>query len=62
VNGGEPARQEMMHEQEPVDASGTTYSAQVPSVRPATDYTARLIPHCDGVAIPLEHARILWQR
>ena len=26
------------------------------------DYTARVIPHCDGVAVPLEDARILWQR
>jgi glycogen phosphorylase len=26
------------------------------------DYTPRVIPHCDGVAIPLEEARILWQR
>jgi len=34
----------------------------VPAARPATDYTARLIPHGDGVAIPLEEARILWQR
>ena len=23
--------------------------------------TARLVPHCDGVAVPLEEARILWQ-
>jgi glycogen phosphorylase len=38
------------------------YGAQVPAARPATDYTARLMPWCDGVAIPLEDARILWQR
>jgi len=25
------------------------------------DYTARMLPHYDGVAIPLEDARILWQ-
>jgi len=62
VNGGEPVRQEMKREQEPVDANGHLYSAQVPSIRPATDYTARVIPHCYGVAIPLEAARILWQR
>jgi hypothetical protein len=30
--------------------------------RPATDYTARVIPHCDSVAVPLEAAEILWQR
>jgi starch phosphorylase len=38
------------------------YSAQVPATRPADDYTARLIPRCPGVAVPLEAARILWQR
>ena len=29
---------------------------------PATDYTARVIPHYSGVAVPLEAAHILWQR
>ena len=62
VNGGEPVRQEMMHEQEPADANGAIYSVQAPTTRPATDYTARVIPHCSGVAVPLESARILWQR
>ena len=26
------------------------------------DYTARVIPHCHGLAIPLEYSRIAWQR
>jgi starch phosphorylase len=34
----------------------------VSAARPSADYTARVIPHYDGVAIPLEDARILWQR
>jgi glycogen phosphorylase len=63
MNGGEPVRQQMMHEQESADANGGyIYSVQVPSMRPATDYTARVIPHYDGIAIPLEGAHILWQR
>jgi glycogen phosphorylase len=41
---------------------GYAYRARVPAARPATDYTARVIPRCDGVAIPLEDARVLWQR
>ena len=41
---------------------GYAYRAGVPAIRPAMDYTARVIPHSDGVAIPLEDARILWQR
>jgi starch phosphorylase len=43
-------------------AGGCVYSAGVPAGRPPGDYTARVIPHCDGVSIPLEDARILWQR
>jgi glycogen phosphorylase len=38
------------------------YCAKVPTTRPATDYTARLIPRHPDVAVPLESARILWQR
>ncbi len=30
--------------------------------RQTADYTARVIPHYDGVAIPREDTRILWQR
>jgi len=41
---------------------GEIYRASVPADRPSTDYTARVIPHCDGVTIPLEDARVLWQR
>ena len=38
------------------------YSGSVPAARPHTDYTPRLRPRFDGVAIPLEAGRILWQR
>ena len=48
---------------QPADTvTGYVYGANVPATRPAADYTARLIPHCEGVAIPLEVANILWQR
>ena len=43
-------------------AGGYVYTTAVSAARPATDYTARVIPHCDSVAIPLENTRILWQR
>jgi starch phosphorylase len=63
VDGSAPQRVEMMRVSQLVGATnGYAYRAQVPAARPATDYTARLIPHRDGVAIPLEEARILWQR
>ena len=63
VNGDGPVRREMtpVRRLEGADG-GYAYSAQVPATRPATDYTARVIPHHDGVAVPLETARILWQR
>ncbi|MGE5667331.1 MAG: hypothetical protein ACM338_03945 [Betaproteobacteria bacterium] len=42
--------------------NGYAYRAEVPAARLATDYTARVIPQWNGVAIPLESAQILWQR
>jgi starch phosphorylase len=63
VRGSAPVRQEMTRVRQLADASGGyVYSAAVSAARPPADYTARVIPHCDGVAIPLEDARILWQR
>ncbi len=63
VNGGDAVRQEMERVSQLTDASGGyAYRAFVPATRPATDYTARLITHYTGVAVPLESARILWQR
>ena len=61
--GGAPVRQEMKRVRPLAGASGGyVYSAAVSTARPLGDYTARVIPRCDGVAIPLEDARILWQR
>jgi starch phosphorylase len=63
ANGGPPVRQEMNQKSGMAVLQGLrVYSASVPADRPANDYTARLIPHCNGVSIPLENARILWQR
>ncbi len=63
VMGGSPVRQEMKRVRAQAGSSaGAVYSAVVSAARPAGDYTARVIPRRDGVAIPLEDARILWQR
>jgi starch phosphorylase len=63
VIGGAPVRQEMKRVRQLSGApGGYLYSAAVSAARPPSDYTARVIPHCDGVAVPLEDARILWQR
>jgi len=63
IEGGALVRQEMKRVRQLAGASGGyIYSGAVSSARPPADYTARVIPHYDGVAIPLEDARILWQR
>jgi starch phosphorylase len=63
ADGGSPVRQEMKRiRQMPGAPGGYGYSASVSAARPPADYTARMIPHRDGVAIPLESAQILWQR
>jgi len=63
VNGGSPVRLEMTRGQPLAGAAGGwLYSARVPAIRPASDYTARVIPQHSGVAVPLEDARISWQR
>jgi starch phosphorylase len=62
-NSGDPVRQEMKLARQPAVADeGYVYRGQVPAVRPAEDYTARVIPDYDSVAVPLEAAQILWQR
>ena len=58
-----PVQQEMKRVGQLTDTSGAyVYSAAVSVARSPADYTARLMPHHDGVATPLEDARILWQR
>ncbi|HEY8888343.1 MAG TPA: alpha-glucan family phosphorylase, partial [Gallionella sp.] len=63
ANGEAPERVEMKRVRQLVGAiNGYAYHAKVAATRPASDYTARLIPHRDGVSVPLEAAHILWQR
>ncbi|MEN6585310.1 MAG: alpha-glucan family phosphorylase [Sulfuricella sp.] len=63
VAGSAPERVEMKRVRQLVGATqGYAYRASVPDVRPASDYTVRLIPQHDIAAVPLEETRILWQR
>jgi starch phosphorylase len=63
VTGEAPFRQEMQHvDQAPSLPGCHVYGATVCAERAAADYTVRVIPYHDGVAIPLEEPRILWQR
>jgi starch phosphorylase len=63
ADGGAPLRLEMTRIGDPTGGlRGGVYSATVSAKRPATDYTARLVPRFEGVSVPLEAGQILWQR
>ena len=63
INSGDPVREEMKCAGSLPDNSGNcVFHATVQTPRPASDYTARIIPVHSGAAVPLESARILWQR
>ncbi|NNM59149.1 MAG: alpha-glucan family phosphorylase, partial [Legionellales bacterium] len=59
LNCVEPERIEMTAIQQL--ENGSLYSASVPVLRAAKDYTPRIIPHFSGAIIPLEANQILWQ-
>jgi starch phosphorylase len=44
------------------EPGGYAYRAEAPATRPASDYTVRVVPGHEGVAVPLEATQILWQR
>jgi starch phosphorylase len=63
VMGNAPVRAEMNCAQAHANAAGSqVYSVDVSAARPASDFTVRVVPQYDGMVIPLEDARILWQR
>jgi glycogen phosphorylase len=61
VNGLAPVTQPMNRGDHLVrSANGFTYTASVPAIRPAADYTPRLVPQQSGAFVPLEAPFILW--
>ncbi|MGH9765771.1 MAG: DUF3417 domain-containing protein, partial [Blastocatellia bacterium] len=63
LNSSPAVRQEMVLTRQLVGGEdGYVYQAQVAAERPASDYTPRVIPHRQGVSVPLEADQILWQR
>jgi starch phosphorylase len=63
ISGGGPAHEVMTLARTISDAPRCyVYGATISTARPVDDYTARVIPQCSGMAVPLECARILWQR
>jgi starch phosphorylase len=58
-----PFRQEMdYHEDRGSDRGWLSYSTNVPAIRAADDYTARIIPKHPNAYVPLEAPLVLWQR
>ncbi len=63
IEGGDPVRHEMTPVRQLAGvAGGYAYRLAVPAVRPASDYTARVVPQHEGVAVPQEAPWTLWQR
>ncbi len=64
INGKAPIIQKMKRDAKLKNAAnnGYDYQASVAARRPASDYTARIIPGIPNVSAPLEISRILWQR
>jgi starch phosphorylase len=60
-NDAGPIRQ-IMSRGEPLAGAKAafTYTASVPTARPAADYTPRLVPQHEGALAPLEAPFILW--
>ena len=63
VNGGEPSIRRMIKGRRLSGVeNGSLYKGTAPADRPPKDYTARLVPFHEGVSVPLEAPKILWQR
>ena len=63
ANDGQAIRVEMKRARPIADAVNCyLYTTSVPASRRASDYTARVLPHYDGITVPLEASCILWQR
>ncbi|HEY7305381.1 MAG TPA: alpha-glucan family phosphorylase [Bryobacteraceae bacterium] len=63
LDEGEPVQQAMIRGESLIGTEGACrYSAAVPSRRPASDYTPRIIPWHPAASVPLESQQILWYR
>ena len=63
MHGGMPSIEVMTAPEPCPDSPGVlTYSTHVSATRPASDYTARIVPHHLNAFVPLEADQIVWQR
>ena len=61
INGAAPEIITMTNGSTSSDNGLKKYDAKVNSLRPASDYTIRIIPHYENISVPLEDNLILWQ-
>jgi starch phosphorylase len=61
INGETPECILMKTDSANNNGSNYVYTAVVTTHRPASDFTARIMPRYEGIAIPLEDNRIRWQ-
>jgi starch phosphorylase len=62
IHGEQPDIEPMNAAEPRADSTGAfVYTAQVSVTRPASDYTARIIPHHRSASVPLEAEQIVWQ-
>jgi starch phosphorylase len=63
IGEGKPEIHEMKRGEDiPGRKDGCCFCARIPALRPAGDYTPRIIPRLKGARIPLESPHILWYR
>ena len=64
VKGEKPAEVIVLHREQPIPGAmnGYIFAGEVQALRPADDYTVRVVPHYSGVQIPAELPLIAWQR
>jgi len=62
TGGGKGQQEAMKRGDRLVGVDSYNYGGEAPCTRPVTDYTLRIIPCHEGVAVPLEANFILWER
>ena len=61
INGAAPVKIKMNRITSSTVNGVKEYDAQVDSSRPASDYTACIVPNYENISVPLENNLILWQ-
>ena len=61
INGETPLRIVLETDSTPNPDGDYAYKGLVTTTRPAHDFTARIMPRYEGIAVPLEDNRICWQ-